>query len=96
MSLMEWDAKRELQIMVDEENDRRAKLAAKIAAMKPASSGTDDSRHSKGVSKDGRPTSQTSALEAELLELQQIQQTPVKTASEILAEQEGELSGMLF
>ncbi|XP_021923830.1 axonemal 84 kDa protein-like isoform X3 [Zootermopsis nevadensis] len=89
ISLMEWDAKHELQVMVDEENDRRAKLAAKIAAIKPASSTTDDSRHSKSVSKDGRPTSQT-ALEAELLELQQIQQTPVKTASEIYAEQEDE------
>lgn len=96
MSLMEWDAKRELQVLVDEENDRRVKLAAKIAAMKPVSSTTDDPRHSKSVSKDGRPPSQTSALEAELLELQQIQQTPVKTASELYAEQEGELPGMLF
>lgn len=42
MSLMEWDAKRKLQVMVDEENDRRAKLAAKITAMKPAPSTTDD------------------------------------------------------
>jgi len=90
---VEWDAQRELQVLVDKENDRRAKLAAKIAAMKPASSTTDDPRHSRNVSKDGRPTSQTSALEAELLELQHIQQTPVKTASEIYAEQEGMLSG---
>jgi hypothetical protein len=93
MSLVEWNAKREIQVLVDKENDHRAKLAAKIADMKPAPSAIDDARHSKSVSKDGRPTSQTSVLESELLELQQIQQTPVKTASEIYAEREGKLAG---
>jgi hypothetical protein len=86
---VEWDAKCEIQVLVDKENDRRAKLTAKIADMKPALPTTDDTRHSKSVLKDGRPTSQTSLLESELLELQQIQQTPMKTASEMYAEQEG-------
>ncbi|PNF19093.1 hypothetical protein B7P43_G10819 [Cryptotermes secundus] len=90
MSLVEWNTKCEIQVLVDRENDRRAKLAAKIAELKPALPATDDTRHTKSVSKDGRPTSQTSLLESELLELQQIQQTPIKTASEIYAEQEDE------
>lgn len=89
---MEWEAKREIQVLVDKESDRRAKLASKIADMKPAVSTADDTQHSKSASKDGRPTSQTSLLESELLELQQIQQTPMKTASEIYAEQEGKLA----
>lgn len=89
---MEWDAKRELQVLVDKENDYRAQLAAKIATMKPAPSNSDDSGQSKSASKNGRPASQTSALESELLELQRIQQIPVKTASEMYAEQEGEPS----
>jgi hypothetical protein len=92
MSLVEWNAKCEIQVLVDRENDRRAKLAAKIAEMKPALPATDDTRHTKSVSKDGRPTSQTSLLESELLELQQIQQSPVKSASEMYAEQEGKLA----
>jgi hypothetical protein len=92
MCLVEWDAKHELQLLVDKENDRRAQLAAKIAAMKPAPSNSDGSRHSKSAAKNGRPASETSTLESELLELQRIQQTPVKTASEMYAEHEGELS----
>lgn len=92
MCLVEWDAKRELQLLVDKENDRRAQLAAKIAAMKPVLSNSDDSRHSRSSSKNERPPLQTSTLESELLELQRIQQTPVKTASEMHTEQEGEPS----
>jgi hypothetical protein len=91
MSLVEWDAKHEIQILVDRENDRRTKLAARLADLKPELSTSDDARYSKSVSKDGIPTSQTS-VESELLELQQIQQTPMKSASEIYAEQEGKLA----
>jgi len=91
MCLVEWDAKHELQLLVDKENDCRAQLAAKIAAMKPVMSNSGDSRHSKSSSKNGKPPLQTSTLESELLELQRIQQTPVKTASELYTEQEGEI-----
>ncbi|XP_069691466.1 dynein axonemal intermediate chain 7 homolog [Periplaneta americana] len=90
VSLVEWDARRELQVLVDEENERRAQIAAKIAAMKPSPSIADDARRAKASAKDSRPMSEVSAQEAELQELQQIQQTPVKTASELFAGQEDE------
>ncbi|KAJ4443307.1 hypothetical protein ANN_04975, partial [Periplaneta americana] len=95
VSLVEWDARRELQVLVDEENERRAQIAAKIAAMKPSPSIADDARRAKASAKDSRPMSEVSAQEAELQELQQIQQTPVKTASELFAGQEGELHTFL-
>jgi hypothetical protein len=91
MCLVEWDAKCELQLLVEKENDRRAQLAAKIAAMKPVMSNSGDSRHSKSSSKNGKPPLQTSTMESELLELQRIQQTAVKTASELYTEQEGKI-----
>ena len=87
MCLIEWEAKCEFQVIVDAENERRAQIAARVAAIKPVSGSQEDAR--RGKKDKEKVNAQAAALEAEILELQQLQETPVKPATEMYAEKEG-------
>ncbi|PSN29539.1 hypothetical protein C0J52_25170 [Blattella germanica] len=62
ISLLEWEARCEFQVIVDEENERRAQIAARVAAIKPVSTQEDSRRAKKDKDK---LLAQTAALEAE-------------------------------
>ncbi|KAJ9600158.1 hypothetical protein L9F63_009568, partial [Diploptera punctata] len=86
--LVEWDVKYEFQKIVDAENERRAQIAARVAAMRPVSSQEDARRGKKDRDK---LAAQAAAIEAEMLELQKLQDIPIKPASEMFAEKEDKI-----